>query len=69
VTYTGPSYELRLPDEAGSLALGPAARLEGFAGSALKEETLTLGPGTRVPDLRRLAFERRVNAFKLVCAG
>jgi hypothetical protein len=49
---------------ASSVALGPAARLEGFADRDYGKETLVLGPGSRVPELGR-----RVSSFKLTCVG
>jgi hypothetical protein len=68
-TYTGPTYETSLMKDAASLALGPRARFEGFGDPDYENETLVLGPGTRVPDLLRLNFPRRVSSFKLDCVG
>jgi hypothetical protein len=68
-TYTGPSYEASLMKDAASLAVGPGARFEGFGERDYEDETLVLGPGTRVPDLRRLDLRRRVSSFKLDCVG
>jgi len=68
-TYTGPSYARHSLKDAASLAIGPGARLEGFSDASLEHATLTLGPGTRVPDLRGRAVQRRVAAFELACVG
>ena len=68
-TYTGPTYEASFMKDAASLAVGPGARFEGFGTRDYEDETLVLGPGTRVPDLRRLDFQRRVSSFKLDCVG
>lgn len=68
-TYTGPTYEARFMQPAGSLALGPHALFEGFADDDYRRETVRLGPDSRIPDLARLAFERRVSSFKLDCTN
>lgn len=66
-TYTGPTHEPFFMKEAASLIVGPDARLEGFAGGGYRKETLDLGPGTLVQDLRAIDFDRRVDSFKVVC--
>ena len=67
-TYTGPTHEPVFMKEARSLIVGSGARLEGFANARYRKQTLDLPPGARVPDLEALEFDRRVDAFKVICA-
>ena len=66
-SYTGPTHERVFMKGAASLVVGPGARLEGYDDHGFSKESLLLRQGARVPDLRRLAFHRRVESFRLVC--
>jgi hypothetical protein len=67
-TYIGPRHERAFFD-AGSLIVGPNARVEGFDGNGYRKETLDLGPGVRVPDLSAINFQRRVDSFQVLCTS
>ena len=66
-SYTGPTHERLFMKGARSLVVGPGARLEGYDDRGFRDESLVLGDGARVPDVRVLAFNRRVESFRLVC--
>lgn len=50
-----------------SLAIGPHARLVGYAQPLFREPSLELAPGTSVEDLGPIAFHDRVGSFKVLC--
>ena len=66
-TYTGPTHERFFLEGAGSLRVGPGARLEGYGGPGYKEKTLVLAPNVDIPDLAAAGFHRRVDAFQIAC--
>jgi hypothetical protein len=66
-TYTGPRHERLFMRHAGSLIVGPHARLLGYAGNRYRKETLDVPPGAHVADLAGTGFDRRVDSFKVVC--
>ena len=66
-TYTGPRHEPVFMKDASSVIVGPNARLVGYAGGRYRKESIDIGPDTHVPDLAELGFDRRVDAFKLLC--
>lgn len=68
-TYTGPRHEPIFLRDAGSLVVGPGARLEGYAGDGYRKRALDLPPGARVADLPALGFDQRVDSFRVVCTG
>lgn len=66
-TYTGPRHEPLFMRDAGSIIVGPGARLLGYAANRYRNESLDVPPDAHVPDLGALGFDRRVDSFKVVC--
>ena len=67
-TYTGPRHEQLFMRHAGSVIVGPHARLLGYAGDGYRKETLDVPPRAHIPDLAEIGFDRRVDSFKVVCS-
>lgn len=53
--------------EVRSLAIGPHAKLRGYADALFRKPTIALAPGSTVPDVHALAFHERVQSFELLC--
>lgn len=53
--------------EVRSLAIGPHAKLRGYADTLFRKPTIALAPGSAVPDVHALAFHERVQSFELLC--
>jgi sporulation protein YlmC with PRC-barrel domain len=68
-TFTGPTHERISLAGMESLVVGPGARLVGYAGPRFERRTVELAPEARVPDLDAAGFERRTDAFQVVCEG
>lgn len=54
-------------NELRSIAIGPHARLVGYAEPLFRNPTLELDPGTTVSDVGTLDFHNRVGSFKVLC--
>jgi hypothetical protein len=52
-----------------SLAVGPNARLVGYAEPGFRDQVLTVGPGRNVVDLSVIEFHERVRSLKVFCEG
>ena len=53
--------------EVRSIAIGPHARLRGYADPLFRKPTIALAPGSTVADVHTLAFHERVQSFELRC--
>jgi hypothetical protein len=53
--------------ETRSIAIGPHAKLRGYADTLFRKPTIALAPGSTVPDVHALAFHERVQSFELLC--
>ena len=53
--------------ETRSIAIGPHAKLRGYADPLFRKPTVDLAPGTTVPDVHALAFHERVQSFEILC--
>jgi hypothetical protein len=54
-------------NEVRSIAVGPHAKLRGYADTLFRKPTIALAPGSTVPDAQALAFHERVQSFEVLC--